>query len=161
MTTLRQERTGNAWLREDDHDAFVRRFAQDDRPIAKDADQILEANRQGLTRVPRHLADVGGLVDPAHATESELRRKAAWEKPQPPTAAGAPLPTEGILLVGGVVVVAATLLGWLLWPLLHALAAAVGAVFIGLGLRPASTRRRKRAGPELFYEGPQRKGIGE
>ncbi len=161
LTTIKQERTGNAWLREDDYDAFVRRFAQDDRATCEDGAQILDANRQGLTRVPRDLATVGGLQDPAHATESALRRQAAWGDGGATSSAGTDGPIGALLLIGGAVVVAATLLGWLLTPVLHALAAVVGAVFIGLGLRPTSGRRRRREGPSLFYEGPQRKGIGE
>ena len=46
-------------------------------------------------------------------------------------------------------------------PALHGLSAVVGIVFLALGLRPGGAQRRKRAGPSLYYEGPQRKDIGE
>lgn len=159
LTTLRQERTGNHWLREDDFEAFEARFASDDRPACEDAEEILAANREGLQRVPRDLAPASGLVDPAHATEAALRRTHAWERARPTPGTGPERPLAGILLIGGALVLLGTLLGFLVHDLFHTLSGLVGAVLIGLALRPG--RRRTRKGePSLFYEGPVRKTIG-
>ena len=79
MTTLKQERTGNGWLRENDFDAFRDRFEADDRPLREDAAGVLAANREGVTRLPADVAAASGLQDPAHATEAALKRTKAWE----------------------------------------------------------------------------------
>ena len=52
MTTVQAERRGNRWLREDDRESFLALFRADDRTPRRDAEQVLAANRQGLTKVP-------------------------------------------------------------------------------------------------------------
>lgn len=161
-TTLRQERAGNGWLREDDLEAFRARYDADDRPVRGNATEILAGNRSGLERMPRDLEEAtGGLIDPAHATEAALNRTHVWET-DVPTVAPLTGSLVGMLFVGGIVVLLATLLGWLVHPLAHALAGLAGAVMIGAALKASSPRRRRPSSePSLFYEGPTRRTIGD
>ncbi|MHC5011455.1 MAG: MBL fold metallo-hydrolase [Planctomycetota bacterium] len=161
MTTLRQERTGNGWLRQDDLEAFRSTFAADDRQVRKDAPSLLESNRTGLTRVPRHVEAASGLTTPFDATQSALRREPTWEpedKAVRPPLSG---PHRALLLLAGGVAVGATFLGWWLGPLFHALAGLSGIVLLGVGLQAGTPRRRRKGGTEggLFYEGPTRHTI--
>ncbi|MFV1959021.1 MAG: MBL fold metallo-hydrolase [Planctomycetota bacterium] len=158
LSTLRQERAGNGWLRVEDLETFRARFEADVRPPRPDAAALLEANRQGLKRVPRNLEAASGLQDPAHATEAALRRAPRWapeESPLRPTLGG---PAQGVFVVAGAVVVAGTLLGWLVHPLFHGLAGLAGIGLVGLGLARGGHRgRRRHLEPGLFYEGPPKK----
>ena len=161
MTTLKQERTGNGWLRENDFDAFRDRFEGDDRPLREDAAEVLAANREGVTRLPADVAAASGLQDPAHATEAALQRTKAWEAPDdgPP---GAPLgPGRLALLVGGSTALVGTVLGFLVHDAFHVLAGLAGAVLVGAALTGGTTKRGRSKEPSLYYAGPARKGIGE
>jgi glyoxylase-like metal-dependent hydrolase (beta-lactamase superfamily II) len=163
MTTLKQQRTGNAWLREQDLEAFRRRLAADDRPRRKDGEQLLQANRQGLQRVPRDLEAASGLPDPAHATEARIQERPPWAPPAAPQATGVPDGLRMILLAAGVAAVLGTLLGWVTGrPLLHALSGLAGLVVLG-ALLPRSSGPRRKAAQDggLYYEGPLRKTIAE
>ena len=161
QSSLRQERMGNGWLRLEDLEAFQHRFDADDRAIREDARALLEANREGLTRVPRDLEAASGLTDPAHATEAALNRGAAWTDAPKRPAARFDGPAQGVFIVTGALVVAATLLGWLLEiPAIHLVSGAVGIVLLGLGRSRGGRGRRKAGGPGLYYEGPERKPIG-
>ncbi len=159
QSTLKHERTGNAWLRADDMDAFRERYRADDRPPHPEAAERLEANRRGLTKLPRDLDAAAGFVDPAHATEAALRRAAPWAPPAPRPARASGV-AEGVYLVAGGVVVSATLLGWLVHPLFHGLSAAAGIALVALALARPSGRRRRGDDPGLYYEGPAKKTLG-
>ncbi|HVG93811.1 MAG TPA: MBL fold metallo-hydrolase [Planctomycetota bacterium] len=52
-TTIKAEKRGNRWLREKDRDAFLARWASDPRVVAREAAEILSANREGVTTPPR------------------------------------------------------------------------------------------------------------
>ncbi len=161
-SSLRQERMGNGWLRLEDLEAFRDRFRADERRIREDATALLEANREGLTRVPRDLEAASGLTDPAHATEAALERGAPWTDPPKLSRAAMDGPAQGVFIVAGVLLVVTTLLGWLLeLPGIHLVSGLVGIALLGLGLsRGGRRRRRGGAGPGLYYEGPERKTIG-
>jgi len=161
QTTLKAERAGNGWLREDDFDAFRDRFDADDRPAADGASDVLDANREGLTRVPRDLEAASGFLDPAHATEAELQRTKAWERSDPtPAASGIGVAPVSVLALAGLVLLG-TILGYLVHDLGHVLSGLAGVALIALALGPqAGGRRKKKREPSLFYEGPVRKTIG-
>lgn len=156
MTTLKHERTGNPWLRQDVLEDFRRQLAADARTLRKDAADILAANRRGLTRVPADLAPASGLLAPAAATERALRDGPRAPAPERSSGPGLSEPVRGVLAVAGGLVVAATALGWWLGaPLLHAVSGLVGLGLMAWVAAPPSRRRRTRdAG--LYYEGPAR-----
>ncbi len=162
MTTLKHERTGNTWLRENDFDTFRERFEADDRPLREDAAEVLAANREGVTHLPADIAAASGLQDPAHATEAALKRTRAWEAPDdapPPAPLGA---ARRWLLLGGAAVIVATLLGFLVHDVFHAFAGLAGVGLVGAALQGGGPRKRRRsAEPSLYYAGPTRKTIGE
>lgn len=161
LTTLKQERTGNRWLREDDVEAFRDRYGADDRPVNADAVEVLAVNREGVTRLPRDVEAASGLVDPAHATEAALQRGSAWE-PTAPVSSTTPVgASRPAVLAGGAVAVLGTLLGFLLHPAFHVLAGLAGAALVGVALQAGGRRRRRGREPSLYYAGPTRKGVGE
>lgn len=162
QTTLKAERTGNGWLREDDFEAFQARFDADDRPASGHADDVLVANREGLQRVPRDLRAVSGFVDPAHTTEAALQRERAWERTEATPAAGGTGAQPVPLIALGLVIVLGTVLGFLVHEGAHLLSALGGVGLIGMALGPqAGGRRRRKREPSLFYEGPVRKTISD
>lgn len=162
MTTLRQERTGNGWLRENDFDAFRERFVADDRRLREDAADVLAANREGVTRLPADVAAASGLQDPAHATEAALQRTKAWQPPEDARPAAPLGPGRLALLIGGSAAILGTVLGYLVHDVFHVLAGLAGAVLVGAALtRSAGGRRGRTREPSLYYAGPARKGIGE
>lgn len=144
MTTVRAERTGNRWLREDDLDAFLDLYAADDRPTCEEADRILAANREGAERVDRELTAVGGFRSPVERIEADLRDRKdplAGDDDEPATG---PAPT-GWFLVTGALAAAGSVLGWLVHPGLHGLSLAAGVLLLGLGLPGVEARRRRRS----------------
>ena len=154
MTTVRAERTGNRWLRENDRDAFLDLYAGDDRPTCPEATRILELNREGTERVDRDLAGLGGYLSPVERTEADLRERnqpLAPESDESLATASGP----GWYLLGGSLAAAGTVLGWWVHPGLHGLSLAAGVLLLGLGLRglEARHRRRVRAREELHYMG--------
>jgi len=156
MTTLRAERRGNRWLREDDRDAFLTLYDADERTPRKDADRVLAANRQGLSRLPRDVEAASGFAPPTeHAGESRPRRLEGGH--DTPARSLAPL-----LILCGTLAAAGTILGWLLHtPVLHALSLLAAILLLGVGLPQLEGRRRdpRKAGddtPDFYYTGPSR-----
>ena len=155
MTTLRAERTGNRWLREDDLEAFRSLFASDDRRAAKEADRILEANRGGLSKVPRELAAYAGFRSPVEV-ENETRRQE-----RAPLESGEPLPRApaaeraGLLVLCGTLAAAGTIAGWLWHPGAHGASLLAALILLATGLPGLESRRKRRARlrGDLFYEG--------
>jgi glyoxylase-like metal-dependent hydrolase (beta-lactamase superfamily II) len=156
MTTLKSERRGNGWLRQDDFEAFLAHFRADDRPVRKEASALLEANRQGLLRVPKDLEPASGLLDPARRKEAEIRadkRLAVGELA--PQAAPIPAGLGTLLVMAGLGCVLATILGWFVLAAFHAISIAIGILFVGIGIRSWDAHRaRKGDGPGLYYTGP-------
>lgn len=162
-STLRQERTGNRWLREDDRDAFLKLYAGDDRAPRRDAPRILAANAQGLLALPGDLDSASGLEAPARSAERASARAARTppEKEPPPMA-----PRElagGLLVALGLAVAGGTVAGWLVHPGLHAVSLLAALVLLAVGLPNLEAARRRRSGgePGLYYQGPTRIGIGD
>lgn len=154
MTTVRAERTGNRWLREDDLDAFLELYAADDRPACAEAERILEANRQGPERVERELASAGGFRSPVERVEADLRDRRQPLAPEADDGPAAATPT-GWLLIGGSLAAAGSVLGWMLHPALHGLSLAAGVLLLGRALPglDARHRRREHLRRELQYQG--------
>jgi glyoxylase-like metal-dependent hydrolase (beta-lactamase superfamily II) len=152
LTTLRAERTGNRWLREDDREAFLALYRGDDRQPRADAPKILEANRAGLQKVPRDLTPSSGLAPPT-APAPVPGVPPAQERPAETPAGG----VAGVLVLTGALCAIGTILGWLVTPALHALSLLAALILLGFGL-PAlqARRRRKPSAPELYYTGPSR-----
>jgi len=156
MTTLKAERRGNRWLREDDRESFLALYAADERTPRKDADRVLAANRQGLSQVPRDVEAASGFAPPTeHVGESQPRR--VEEGRGTPTRNMAPL-----LILCGSLAAAGTILGWLLHaPALHALSLLAAVLLLGVGLPQLEGRRRahRKANddtPDFYYTGPSR-----
>lgn len=156
-TTLRQERTGNLWLRTDDLDTFVRMVHADDRAARKDAERVLELNGEGLTAVPKDMDAASGLTPPAALAEKRAASLRRHEAPESASAAA----SEGqtlILFFGGLLCAAGTIGGWMFNPVLHALSLVAAVLLLGASL-PTFDRRRKRArSATLYYEGPAETG---
>ncbi len=153
MTTLKAERRGNRWLREDDRDAFLAIYRADDRTPRKDAERILEANRQGLSRVPHDVDASSGFAPPTETVDEGQPRR--MDEPRPRAAAGlAPLLiTCGVLCAGG------TIGGWLFnLPILHALSLVAAVLLLGVGLPQLDVRRRRPTSetPDFYYTGPSK-----
>jgi glyoxylase-like metal-dependent hydrolase (beta-lactamase superfamily II) len=161
QSTVGLQRGSNGWLRAEDRDTFLVRYAAGERPVCADATEILEANRVGARRVPREITAAGGLLDPAHTTEAALRGASPYQAgsagPPPPSARG---PLHGILLVGGAAALLGAVLGWGIHPALHGLSALAGLALVLLALRSEGGRRRRRSEPGLYYQGPVRRSIG-
>jgi glyoxylase-like metal-dependent hydrolase (beta-lactamase superfamily II) len=155
LTTLRAERTGNRWLREDDREAFLALYRGDGRSVRTDAPRILEANRTGLEKLPRDLEPASGLEAPAARPPSAPRRPPAPRPTETAPAGGAAL--AGLLVACGLLAAAGTVLGWLVAPWLHGLSLLAGLLLLGAGLPALEARRRRRPNePELHYLGPSR-----
>ncbi len=156
MTTVRQERIGNRWLRENDRDAFLDLFQADERPACAAADRILEANRRGVERIDREFATAGGFLSPVERIEADLRDRNQPLAPEPEEPA-APSSATGWLLLGGALAAGGVILGWSVHPNLHAISLAAGVLMLGLGLSGVEARRRRRirrlAREELTYLG--------
>ena len=160
-TTLKAERRGNRWLREEDFEVFRARWETDARAPRKEAPEVRAANRQGLLRVPKDLESAVGLQDPAHSTEARLSGQT--RVPTSGENVGAPRPAvqsglAALMAACGLGVVVGTLGAWLLdIPALHSLSLACGLVMLGVGLFGGENRRRPKgdgAGPGLYYQGP-------
>lgn len=152
MTTVGAERRGNRWLREDDREKFLAMVARDERTPRKDRDRVLEANREGLTRLPRDLDAAAGLTAPAEIAEQramEIRGKAP-----PPPSAPPPKAHHGVMVLGGLLAALGTVLGWMVHPACHGISLGAAIILLVFGL-PAFERSRARGkGPKLYYEGP-------
>jgi glyoxylase-like metal-dependent hydrolase (beta-lactamase superfamily II) len=160
-STLKAERRGNRWLREEDFEVFRQRWETDPRQVSKEASEFLEANRQGVTRVPKHLESAVGLLDAARATEARIRGETRIEAAAQD--AGAPRPAvqsglAALMTACGAGAVAGWLLGVLILPAFHALSLVCGAVMLAVGLFGGENRRRKKGGGDdgLYYQGPAR-----
>ncbi|MDJ0520783.1 MAG: MBL fold metallo-hydrolase [Planctomycetota bacterium] len=152
MTTVKAERRGNRWLREDDRDAFLALFRADDRTPRKDADRILAANRQGLSKLPRDVEAASGFAAPTETVGEGA--PARFEEPAGPKPGGqAPL-----LILCGALCAGGTILGWLLLPIFHALSLVAAVLLLGVGLPMIEGRRKRGTGdtPDFYYTGPSR-----
>ncbi len=154
-TTLKSERTGNLWLRTDDLESFLTMVASDERKPRKDRERVLEANREGVHELPADLAPAEGLVAPAEVAEiaaAVSRGQAAPNKSGPPVRGH-----HAVMVLGGLLAAAGTILGWLVNPNLHALSLVASVVLLGVGMPGFErSRRRKDNEPSLYYQGPQK-----
>lgn len=158
-STLKAERRGNRWLREEDFEVFRQRWETDPRQVSKEAREFLEANRQGLQRVPRDLAGAVGYLDAARATEARIRGETRIEsaaqnagEPRPAVQSG----LAALMTACGAGAVAGWVLGALVLPVFHVLSLICGAVMLGVGLFGGENRRRKKGADDggLYYQGP-------
>lgn len=161
VTTLKAERRGNRWLREEDFDVFRARWETDPRQVRKESADFREANRQGLLRVPKDFEAAVGLLDPAHSTEARLAGETRVETGAESASSAGPGVRRGLaalMAATGLGTVLGTLGGWLLHvPALHALSLACGLVMLAVGLFGGDQRPRKKAdtpGGGLYYQGP-------
>lgn len=158
MTTLRAERSGNRWLREDDRDAFLKLFQSDERHPAKEADRILEANRQGMQKVPRDLGAQAGFLSPVEIEQATRRKERV------PLESGAPPPAvlaserAGLMVLCGALAAGGTIAGWLWHPGAHGASLLAALLLLATGLPGMEARRKRRARSraDLFYEGAPR-----
>jgi hypothetical protein len=149
-TTVKAERRGNRWLREDDLESFLAIFDADDREPRKDAPKILEANRTGLQKVPRDVESASGLAAPTDLLEPEPMRLEE-------SRAGVSPGLTGLLVAAGSLCALGTILGWMITPVLHALSLVAALLLLGAGLPALEARRRSRPkGKEFYYTGPSR-----
>ena len=155
-TTLKAERRGNRWLREDDRESFHALYAADEREARKDAPKILEANRGGLQKLPRDVEPASGFEAPTETIARESRYadpRGVDEKPAPATSDG----LAGLLVLSGALCALGTVLGWLWHPALHAISLLAALLMLGAGLPILEARRRRRSkGEPFFYTGPSR-----
>jgi glyoxylase-like metal-dependent hydrolase (beta-lactamase superfamily II) len=161
LTTLRRERTGNGWLRQDDLEAFKAQWRADARPVRHDADVLLDANRTGLQRVPREIEAASGFTAPAARAEQAATEGAFWQKAEAPAPA-APRDDghRALLQIAGAAAVLGTLLGWGVHPALHGLSGLAGAILLAVGIVHRGPKRRGKPGSSLYYEGPVRRTLG-
>ncbi|MDA1195808.1 MAG: MBL fold metallo-hydrolase [Planctomycetota bacterium] len=154
LTTLKAERRGNRWLREDDREAFLALFRADERKPRKDAAQVLEANRQGLTTVPQDVQAASGFAAPTDTVEE--RGAAARYDAKPALADSGGL--AGLLILCGALSAVGTVLGWWWRSELHALSLLGALIMLGAGLSALESRRRVRSRkePDFYYTGPSR-----
>ena len=154
-TTLKSERTGNLWLRTDDLETFLTMVASDERQPRKDRDRVLEANREGVRKLPSDLAPAEGLTAPAEIAEiaaAASRGHAVPTKSGPPAAGH-----HGVMVIAGLLAAAGTILGWLVNPNLHALSLVAAVILLAVGMPGLErARRRKDNEPTLYYQGPQK-----
>ena len=155
MTTVRAERTGNRWLREDDRDAFLALFRSDDRRPAKEAARILEANRQGLRKVPRDLGAYAGFLSPVEIEQATRRSERAPLEPDDPAPAVGRTELAGLLILCGLLAAGGTIAGWMWHPGAHGVSLLAALLLLATGLPRLENRRRRRARARgnLFYEG--------
>lgn len=154
MTTVQAERRGNRWLREDDREAFLALYRADDRTPRRDASQVLEANRQGLTKVPSDVESASGFAPPTDTVRSRSAPKRLARDPN----ASAPSGFSGLLVLCGLLCAVGTVLGWWWRPELHALSLLSALIMLGAGLSQLEGRRRARGGKgtDFYYTGPSR-----
>ncbi|MDJ0976038.1 MAG: MBL fold metallo-hydrolase [Planctomycetota bacterium] len=151
-TTVGAERRGNRWLREDDREKFRGIVEGDERVPRKDRDRVLDANREGVIRVPRDLAPAAGLTAPAELAEQRAREIRG--KPPPAPSAPPPPAHHGVLVLCGFLAAIGTILGWMVNPALHGLSLLAAVILLAFGLPAFERSRRRRAQPDLYYEGP-------
>lgn len=153
MTTIKAERRGNRWLREDDRDAFLALYRADDRTPRKDAERILQANRQGLAKLPRDVEAASGFAAPTETVGEGAPPR--FEDPAGSKTSGG----AALLILCGVLCAAGTILGWLLLPIFHALSLVAALLLLGVGLPQLESRRRRKPHgdtPDFYYTGPSR-----
>jgi len=163
LSTLKAERRGNRWLREEDYEVFRQRWETDPRRVAAESPRYHAANAEGVMQVPEGLEPALGLLDAARATEARIKGQSriAGAAERPP---GAPTPTQSRLAAWMALLGVGTVLGWVLgtlWlPVLHVLSLACGVVLLGVGLARGEKRSGgdKRPGDELYYTGSPRNG---
>jgi glyoxylase-like metal-dependent hydrolase (beta-lactamase superfamily II) len=159
MTTIAAQKTGNRWLRQDDREAFRTAWHADARPVRKDAGALLDANRQGLLQVPRNLEAASGFVAPARLTEEATRRAGRRAEPAPDAAAGVAPGVQWLMLVAGLATIVGTVFGVGIHEGFLLLPGAAGVALVAVALRAGSRARRRADAPELYYQGPVRKGL--
>lgn len=160
MSTLKAERRGNRWLREEDFEVFRQRWETDARLVRKESADVRAANREGLLRVPKDFEPTVGLLDAARSTEAriqgETRVEAAAEQaraPRPAVQTG----VAALMAALGLGVVVGTLLGWFVMKAFLVVPLVCGLILLGLGLFGGEHRRRRKgAEPGLYYAGPTR-----
>ena len=161
MTTIRAERTGNRWLREDDREAFLTIYASDTRRAGKDATKILAANRQGLKRAPKDLASAAsGFQSPVEVlNEKQRRARGPAQPPSRHTTENSGI-SPWVFVVSGLAIAGSTVAGWLIDERLHGVAMGVGVILLAMGLfrLERGPRTKRNRGSELYYEGPS-KGV--
>lgn len=163
LSTLKAERRGNRWLREEDYEVFRARWETDPRRVPKEAAEFREANRQGLLRVPKDLEPATGLLDAARSTEARIKGESHVEGAA--EAVGAPRPSvksglAALMAALGLGTVAGTLLGWLVLPAFLAVPLICGLILLGVALFGQEGRRRRKGdGPGLYYQGPARNKL--
>ena len=156
-TTLKAERRGNRWLREDDRESFHALYEADSREPRKDAPKILEANRGGLQKVPRDIESASGFEAPTETVARESRYAEPGTVDDKPAAASGSDGIAGLLVVSGALCALGTVLGWLVHPALHAISLLAALLMLGAGLPVLESRRRRRSKAEpFFYTGPSR-----
>ena len=154
-TTLKAERRGNRWLREDDRESFRALYTADDREARKDAPKILEANRGGLQKVPRDVEAASGFAAPTETAERGTKRGEA-RRLEESSVAYTP-GVAGLLVLAGTLCALGTILGWLFLPALHALSLVAALLLLGAGVPALEARRRLRPkGEPFYYTGPSR-----
>ncbi|MDF1701275.1 MAG: MBL fold metallo-hydrolase [Planctomycetota bacterium] len=154
MTTIKAERRGNRWLREDDRDAFLALYRADERTPRPDAEQVLSANRQGLTKLPSDVESASGFAPPTETVE----QRSGPKRMDDPANAAAPSGFAGLLVLCGVLCALGTVLGWWWRPELHALSLLSALIMLGAGVSQLEGRRRGRRakGPDFYYTGPSK-----
>jgi glyoxylase-like metal-dependent hydrolase (beta-lactamase superfamily II) len=155
-TTIKAEKRGNRWLREKDREVFLSRWASDPRVVAKEAAAILAANREGVTERGPDLETLQVHGKPAAGAGPVVTPQGMGGARAGAAASGATVPhgVGDLVLIGGLVVLAGTTVGFLVHPLAHLASGVVGALAVGLGLTVRGSRPRK-SGPGLYYTGPQ------
>jgi glyoxylase-like metal-dependent hydrolase (beta-lactamase superfamily II) len=155
-TTLKAERRGNRWLREDDRESFHALYDADTREPRKDAPTILEANRGGLQKVPPDVDSASGFEAPTETVARESRYAGPRSVDEPPVAAASD-GIAGLLVLSGALCALGTVLGWMVHPALHAISLLASLLLLGAGLPVMEARRRRRAkGETFYYTGPSR-----
>jgi glyoxylase-like metal-dependent hydrolase (beta-lactamase superfamily II) len=159
ISTLKAERRGNRWLREEDYEVFRQRWETDPRRVAKEAPDFLEANRVGVLRPPKHLDTALGYLDAARATEARIKGEARLEGAAEQVESARPARLSGLsalMTVLGAGTIVGWLLGFLFVPALHVVSLLCGIVCLGVGLTGGEKRRAKGKGDDLYYLGPSK-----
>jgi glyoxylase-like metal-dependent hydrolase (beta-lactamase superfamily II) len=158
-TTMRAERRGNRWMREKDRDAYVARWNADPRSAPREAAEVLAANREGSLEPPPEVLEAvekAAAARPREGAGGHAATGSGMQTPTSMTTAGAGIRvTEGVgqlLVAGGLVVAAATALGFLVDPRIHAVSGLVGVAAVVAG-GIAAARRKPKPGTGLYYLG--------
>jgi hypothetical protein len=135
---------------------FLARWASDPRVVAREAADILAANREGPTAPIPDLETLQVHGKPAAGSGPVVAPQGMGGSRGAVSVQGTVVPRGigDLVLLGGVLVLAGTVLGFLVHPLAHLLSGLVGALAVGLGLAARGARPRK-PGPGLYYTGPQ------